>query len=47
MKTKLADLGLGFVSLLLVAQVLWLSYFFATTEEVHRFFGNRWAQRLR
>ena len=37
MKTKLADFGLGFVSLLLVAQVLWLSYFFATTEEVSPF----------
>ncbi len=37
MKTKLADLGLGFVSLLLVTQVLWLSCSFATTEEIHPF----------
>jgi len=31
MKTKLADLGLGFVGFLLVVQVLWLSYSYATT----------------
>ena len=37
MKTKLGDIGLGFVSLLLFVQILWLAYNFFAIETVHPF----------
>ena len=37
MKMKLADIGLGFVSLLLFVQILWLAYNFVAIETVHPF----------